>query len=124
MQLCKNQYLNRYGNYAKNPAFPWRSSAPLSAKRPALFAIMNRAVGLSAQLTLRNSGLSAGPKQGAGRSNHPSQELMIAEKYLKEEKPTKWADNILSIANQVVKDDKYFREFWKEKLLEELRRAE
>ena len=45
---------------------------------------MNRAVGLSAQLTLRNSGLSAGPKQGAGRSNHPSQELMIAEKYLKD----------------------------------------
>jgi len=34
-----------------------------------------------------------------------------------------WADNILSIANQVVKDDKYFREVWKEKLLEELRRA-
>ena len=34
-----------------------------------------------------------------------------------------WWDRVMFKAHTQVKDDKYFREMWKEKLLEELRRA-
>ena len=60
---------------------------------------------------------------GGNQSAHRAPTLfkkIIIENCIRSEE---WADNILSIANQVVKDDKYFREVWKEKLLEELRRA-